>query len=204
MWETVEQYVAKNGGKVSITCESFGIFYYTCKIHRAYIKKLPVQVSGQSAEVAFALAKMLVEEVETLEKDLGDILHVDADTPGINVWRDGYALLPVTDDPKDQRRVSYKTIGTGEYVITSVQIRDKRGYLVLKEPQDVSELKDHFAVNDYTRSHFEKDEIEEEKKFLAEGEELYIFDDISYLCGRAGFAVVKGDKVIRRKTIIIS
>jgi hypothetical protein len=47
-------------------------------------------------------------------------------------------------------------------------------------------------------------DIEKEKVFLKEGEKLWMFDNIRFLAGRAGFAMVKNGLVIKKKVMVIS
>jgi len=201
MWKKIEQYCSRGGenssGNVTITYDPYG--FYVCTIKRAYFRKLQVQATGKTAEAAFEAAKERVKRVEALEKDLGKLLYVDADTPGINQYDNGYALLPVTDDPKEIRHVHYKTIGSS-YVIVGLQLRDENGYQVFEEPKEPNEEffkadSEHPVLGRY---------MEKEKQHLKEGEELYMFDTIQMLSGSAGFAVMKDNKVLRMRTDIVS
>ncbi len=202
MWDEVEQYCSMRGenssGSVCLQYESYGL--YVCTIRRAYYKKLPVQAVARTAKEAFEFAKKRVVKVEELEKNIGDLLHIDAKTPNVNKYENGYTVMKVTEDPKDQRRVRYKTL-KGEYAIVGLELRDENDYLILEEPKEPS--KHFFKVN--SRKHQLDEYVEEHNKFLGDKEELYIFDDITqHLSGSAGFGVIKDGKVIKLKTILLS
>lgn len=204
MWDKVEEYCSigreNSSGSVSIAYESYG--YYVCTVTRAYVKKMPIEVVGSTAEKAFDLAKRRVRAVEKLEKEIGKLLHVDSNTPNINKYKNGYSLLPATDEPQDQRKVLYKTKENNKYVIADLQLIDENGYLILEESKTLNGKL--VNVNDVPESHCLFPYIETEKKHLKDGEELFCFDTLGFLSGSSGFVVVKNGEFLRTKTIVIS
>ena len=183
---------------VTFEYSSYGRPLIDCQIRRNAHRGLAVRFLAGTEESALDGAIELLEEVKELEKRSMDLLK------GPLLEKQEYEKGYYRECCVDDWWVEYKRLGN-EFVITRVYQQDEWGFQIEKNPFDTK--KDSFKVEsqDQIDHNIGRDySLEDVKKWLKDGEELWIWNNIRHLSGSAGFFIVKNGKVLRKKGILIS
>ncbi len=174
---------------ITMTYETYGRVMVSCIIKPIYHKRLAVIAYGSDEEGTLELALERLEEVEALEAKMGHLIEC----PNLNeqTWQNGYVHKIVFENYK----VSFKRVGE-TFVIERIAQFTPDAYQIEREPYPVTE--------DYEKVQFYLENEECNKPILAEGEEVYRWNDIRFLSGTSGLVVVKDGLVVRSKTICMS
>jgi hypothetical protein len=117
----------------------------------------------------------------------------------------GYFRKMISEDIEVEfERICYPRIRHfGNFAITGISKKDNYGFYYLDEPKTIEEFSKDFSpiikgVDSMriTVSRFDY--------ALEEGEEIYMWDNITYLSGTAGLVIVKNGNVIKTKMTMIS
>lgn len=175
--------------------------YVHCEIRRPRKKDLIVRKTRDTAEEALDAAIELLGQVKEIEKHF-----ISTSTPfpfpslDKQTHVDGYYREVVKKDALGRDvQIEYKrTIDS--YVITDIETIDGR-FTVLKNPIPVgNDFKKVGNDVPYTLAEDAKNNM----KLLADGEEMWYWDDIGFLSGSAGLAIVKNGFVIKKLCIAMS
>jgi hypothetical protein len=173
---------------VELQFEPYGLsqIHVVCILKRQYFKHLAVRSFDLSFEGAVERAEALLEKLVELEKKLGKPL--EAPPLESQKFEGGYTRKKVAREGDANIEVEYRRKGN-EFVVTRIYLVDDHGFYIEPEPQDVT--------SDLTPS-------QQEIEGLTEGQSLYEWNDIGYLSGSAGLAIVEKGKVVKTKTTMIS
>ena len=150
-----------------------------CTLERVYREALPVSARAGGQDEAINRAFKLLERVIELEKRIGYLKQPDpAEQPNQN----GYHNEPVAGT---NEVVRYKRKGEGFVVVELLRMDEEDGFVWADEP--------FFLPKDFKFV-----------KSLPNGASLYTWDNIRYLSGTAGEAMVQDGKVIKFKMTAIS
>ena len=176
--------------KITFTYETYGEILVSCAIKRPYYKSLAVYGLGDSEEAAFECAFNRLNEVKSLEEKLGN--YIESPSLDKQKYIDGYYREILFED----HEVEFKRT-SDSYNISNIRRKDQNGfyYTDAEIPSYYFKLKDE-ELWGHSRSKYEK--------FLNEGEELYAWDEIKFLSGSAGLAIVKDGRVIKTKGIAMA
>lgn len=164
---------------INFKYESYGPMIVTCTINRPYIKHLAIQSVGSTDEGALNIALNLLEKVKLMDEDKL------IECPSLDEQKsiDGYYRKEIGD-----QEIEFKRTETS-YVITNLrQKKDEQGFYSV-EPHPLSE--NFFKVEDSTIP-------------LKEGEALYGWNNIRFLSGTSGLAVVKNGMITKRKLLAMA
>lgn len=178
----IEQFL-KNYGEDKVIFECFKCYrdvLVCCKVIRFKYKNSPppIAATSSSQEDAFDKAKKLFDKVEELERVMPIIVPSLNEQP----FNEGYHRELFIKG--DNLYIEYKRMDD-EFYITNVYRKDDDGFCYADEP--------YLIPNDFK---FVKD--------LDDGYELYRWNDIQFLSGTAGDAIIKDGKVIKTKMTAIS
>lgn len=176
--------------KITFSYESYGAILVNCTVKRPYIKHLAVKCLASNEEEALNKALELLEEVEVLESKIDIIKAPPLDK---QKFVDGYYREVLFEDYEVEFKRTFDS-----YAITRIARKDVNGFYIVKEPYEVT--KDHFKVT----NNLQGMNVSEYRNMLKEGEELWGWNSIRYLSGSAGLLIVKNDKVIKVKGLMIS
>ncbi len=166
----------------------YDLSYVTCILKRPYCKHLGVRAVAGNDTDALDKALKLLKEVEELEEKVGDLK-----SPQDEQFDERYYREIVFED------YEVECCGYGGcFVITDISRKEPSGYYLVKKPYDPTKR------NDMRKVEKECEESKEESKYLNSDEELWEWDNIRFLSGSAGYAIVKDGKVIKTKMMIIS
>ena len=185
---------------ISFEYSSYGRTLVDCQIRRNRHGALAVRSIAGSDETALSLALALLEDVQALEKLKMDLIR----QPPLEKQRyeKGYYRECCIND----WWVEYKRLGN-EFVITRVYQQDEYGFQIEKLPYSVATDNVHFKVENQEQIHRSIGpdySLEECRKWLKDGEELWIWNNIRALSGSAGFLIVKDGMILRQKGVLIS
>lgn len=165
-----------------------------CQIGRKHIKKLPVQSLGRTEESALDAALSLLQQVQHLER----IKAID--TPFmIKNHEDAFYREKHVDDYWIEFQVAH-----GNFVISDIYRKDKFGFNIIKYPYPLPAKAMEATETNIKQFLGEREDANSINESLSPDEKLYIWNDIDYLTGSAGYYVVIDGKVIRTKTVIIA
>lgn len=160
--------------------------YVVCILKRSYHKHLGVKAVADNDINALDKALNLLKEVQELEEKTGIIKSPPQDKQKFDggYWRE----VVFEDYEVEFCRRGY------DFVITTISQKEPSGYYLVKEPYDPTKRNDMRKV---------EKECEESER-LNPDEELWEWDNVQFLSGSAGYAIVKEGKVVKTKTVIIS
>lgn len=175
---------------ITFKYETYGNIIVTCSVKRPYHKHLATQAVGGSEEEALNKALELLEQVKTLEQ------KVKIEQPSLDKQKyvGGYYREKLFEDYE----VEFKRTGDS-YVITNISRKDEYGFYIVEEPYEPTE-----KIFKLDKAEFHGTEVAKYRELLKEGEELYAWDNIGYLCGSAGLLVVKDGKIVKSKGIAMA
>jgi hypothetical protein len=176
--------------KITFTYESYGDLLISCIINRPYYKSLGVYGLSGTEEMAFDRAFKRLQEVIDLEKKIGHVIE----SPPLDKQEciDGYYREFVLDDVEVEFKRTAKS-----YNITNISRKDKNGFYLT----DAEIPEYYFKLKD---PEFHGHSLQKYNSLLSKDEELYAWDDIRFLSGSAGLAIVKNGRVIKTKCIAMS
>lgn len=144
----------------------------------------------------------LLERVSSAEKTFGPIIIPKRDS---QPYIGGYHRVMISDDIEVEfKRIRKDTFYSyGDFAITGISKKDKFGFYYLDTPQTIEQFSTDFApitkgVDKMRMS------VSESSYSLEDGEEIYMWDTISYLSGTSGLVIVKDGYVIKTKMVMIS
>lgn len=178
--------------------------YCDCLIRDTKYSNHVVLHTSSNGILSIEQAEKLLCKLKETEDKFGKL---DLPNPKDQSIEGGYTHKMITDDIE----VSFERINKtkkfgpyGMYALTHISKKDKFGFYYLDTPISVEESEIKFYPLKKLTSQNTRLAVNPSDYHLEDNEEIYMWDDIRYLSGTAGLAIVKDGKVIKTKMTMIS